>query len=190
MHGRHRAPLGAGRLECCATERRFHGLEVAIPDPPDGRHQRAAHAFQQSRLRHPTTGPLRRRVLRRPAAPRTRRDSRQSRVDLRVPDKATSPLRPARAPGRSPAERCAGPPRPKAECSGPTLHRRADAPRSIHHRAAALDRGRRSETAMLARISSGPPCCTSSPLALAASRASRARAAACSWSPSSNAASP
>ena len=47
LNRRHRAPLGAGRLECRAAERSLHRLEVAIPDPPDRRDQRAAHAFQQ-----------------------------------------------------------------------------------------------------------------------------------------------
>ena len=79
-------------------------------DPGSTRSTAAASRprFPAAAPRHPTTGPLRRRVLRRPADPRTLRDSRRSRVDPRAPDTATAPRMPARAPGRSLAERCAG----------------------------------------------------------------------------------
>ena len=48
VDGRHRPALGTGPLEGNATKRCFHRLEVTIPDPPDGRYQRAADAVQQA----------------------------------------------------------------------------------------------------------------------------------------------
>jgi hypothetical protein len=47
LRRRHRASLGTGRLEWSGTERRLHGLDVAIPDPRDSRVQRAAHPLKQ-----------------------------------------------------------------------------------------------------------------------------------------------